>query len=152
MHQHRLNAILQRDSTGITSPTSTTKLQHDNTILETAQLDIATILLDSGTDSRLEEFLDHADDFVVIFVVAERVLDTLFAVGTGFDCGHDRLAGCHGLGDDAEDFGLDVCPVGVAGLGHRNEVGAVEDGGHAFHVQQLGCERGGMRWGEGGAW
>jgi hypothetical protein len=42
-----------------------------------------------------------------------------------------------------------VGPVGVASLGHGNEVGAVEDRCHTFHIQQLSCERRGVRWGEG---
>lgn len=38
----------------------------------------------------------------------------------------NRLSGCHSLRDKAEDLGLDVCPVGIAGFIHGNEVRTIE--------------------------
>ena len=141
MHQHRLNAVLQGNGAGIASTASTAQLQHNNTILESLEIDITTVLLDGGTDSRLEELLDHADNLVVILVVGERVLATfLVNVGGTFDAGHDGLARCHGLRDDAEHLGLDVRPVRIAAFRHGDEVGTVENGCHTLHIEQSGGE------------
>lgn len=151
MHQHRLNAILQRHSARVASPASAPQLQHDNTILKTPQLDITTILLDRGADTGLQQLLDHADNLIVLLVKGERVAHTTFLSALraiGLHSGHDRLAGRHGLRDQAEDLRLDVCPLRVAGLGHGDKVGAIEDGGHALDVEELGCERGRVWWRE----
>lgn len=78
MHQHRLNAILQRHGAGVASPACASQLQHDNTILKAPQFNITAILLNRGTDASLEQFLDHADNLVIVFVVGEGVADTAF--------------------------------------------------------------------------
>lgn len=147
MHQHRLNAILQRHGARVASPACASQLQHDNTILKAPQLDITAILLDRGTDASLQQFLDHADNLVIVFVVGEGVGDTTFLCALraiALDGRHDGLAGSHGLRDETEDLGLDVRPLCVAGLGHGDEVGAVEDGGDALDIEELGGERGGV--------
>lgn len=150
VHKHRLNTILQRNSAGIASATSTTQLQHNNTILKAFQFDITTIFLDSRADASLEQFLDHADNLVVIFVIRERVLSTLlFAVNGTLDCRHDGLARCDSLRDDAEDFRLDVRPVGVAAFRHCDEVCAVEDGCDTFDIEQFRREWGWVWWRKG---
>jgi hypothetical protein len=152
MHQHRLNTILQRNSARVASTTSTAQLKHNDTILESLQLNIATILLDSGSDSRLEKLLDHTDYLIVILVVGERILATfLIGVEGALDGRHNRLAGGHGLRDNAEDLGLDVRPLRVAAFRHGDEVGAVENGCDTLNIKQFGRKRRGVRWGEGRA-
>lgn len=153
MHQHRLNAILQRHRTRITSPTSPPQLQHNDTILETPEINIPPVLLNGRTDSRLQKLLNHTDDLLVLFVEAERVLLAAFLrmlarLGNGVD---DRLAGRHGLRDETEHFRLDVCPVGVAGLGHGDEIAAVEDRCDAVDVQEVRGQWRGVRRSEGGS-
>lgn len=141
VHKHRLDTVLQSHSAGVTSTASTTQLKHDNTILESLKINITTVLLDGGTDSRLEKLLDHADNLIVILVVGERVLTTfLVDVGGTFDACNDGLTRCHGLRDDAEDLGLDVCPVRIASFRHGNEVGSVEDGGDTLDIEEFGGE------------
>lgn len=150
VHKHRLNTILQRNSAGIAGATSTTQLQHNNTILKAFQFDITTIFLDSRTDASLEQFLDHADNLIIILVIRERVLATLLlAVNGTLDCRHDGLARCHGLSNDAEDFRLDVRPVRVAAFRHCDEVCAVEDGCDTFNIEQFRRERGWVWWRKG---
>lgn len=136
VHEHRLNTILQGNSAGVTSTASTTKLKHNNSILEPTQLDITTILLDSGANASFEKFLDHANDLVILLVESKGVVLEFLRVlrSVRFHCRHNRLTGGHGLRDEAEDFRLDVRPVDVAGLGDGDEFGPVEDGGYAFDV------------------
>jgi hypothetical protein len=52
------------------------------------------------------------------------------------------------LHDGAEDGRLDVLPLAVA-LGHRDEVGAEEDAGHAVDVEQARRQRRGVSLGFG---
>jgi hypothetical protein len=150
MHKHRLNTILQRDSARVAGTASTTQLKQNNTILESLQFDITTVFLDSRADPSLEQFLNHADDLVVVFVISEGVLAIAFllTVNGTLDGRHDRLAGCHGLRDDAEYFRLNVRPVRIAAFCHGDEVCAVEDGGDTFNIEQFGSERGRVRWRE----
>ena len=155
MHQHGLNAVLEGDGAGVAGAAGAPQLQQDHAVLEAAELDVAAVLLDGGPYAGLEELLDHADDFAVVLVVGQAVLlhgGVLRAGRRGAPIGPRScavLAGhCHqllprgdGLGDQAEDLGLDVGPAGVAGLGDGDEVGAVEYGGDAVDVHQLGGER-----------
>lgn len=145
MHQHGLNSILQRHSARVASPACAPQLQHDNTILKAPQLDITAVLLNRRTDAGLQQFLDHAHDFVVVLIVSERIAHTTLLRALGAIALHGRhngFAGCHGLCDQAEDLGLDVRPLRVASLGHGDEFGAVEDGGDTLDIEELSSERG----------
>lgn len=147
MHKHRLNTILERNRAGIAGSTSTTQLQHNNTTLKPSQFDIATVFLDSGADPSLEQFLDHAENLVIILVKGERVLATLLLGTDGtLDRRHDRLARCHSLRDDAEDFGLDMRPIRVAAFRHCDKVRAIKDGCDAVDIEQFRGERGWVWW------
>jgi len=53
------------------------------------------------------------------------------------------------LRDNAENLGLDVCPVRVTAFRHGDEVCAVEDGCDTLDVEQFGSERRWVWWGEG---
>lgn len=154
VHQHAFDTILKRYCTRVAGAACASELQiHKAVLAEPAELDIATILLDSRADSRLEELLDHADDLVVVLVVGEAVNFLLDRLGTGGHLldGDDGLARGDGLGDEGKDLRADVGPVGVAGLCDGDEVGAVEDGGDAVNVHELGGERRGVRRRDGGA-
>ena len=151
VHQHRLNAVLQRHSARVASPACAPQLQHDDSVFKAPQLDITTVLLNRGTDPGLQQFLDHADNFVVLLIIGQRVAHSTFLGALraiGLHSRHDRLAGRHGLRDQAENLGLDVCPLRVACLGHGDKVGAVEDRGDALDVEELGCERRRVWWGQ----
>lgn len=153
MHQHGLDSIPQRDRAGVAGPASSAQLQHDNTILESPEVNVTSVLLDGGADSRLQKLLDHADDLLVVFVVAQRVLLATF-LGMFARLGHrvdDRLAGSDRLSDQTEHFRLDVRPVGIAGLGHRNELGAIEDRGDSVDIQEVGGQWRGVRRSERGS-
>lgn len=149
MHKHRLNTVLQSHSAGVTSTASTAQLQHNNTVLESLEIDITTVLLDGGTNSCLEKLLDHADNLVIVLVVGERVLATfLVKIGSTFDAGHNGLTRRHGLRDDAEDLGLDVRPVGIARFRHSDEVDSIEDRGDTLDIEQFSGEGRWVGWGE----
>jgi hypothetical protein len=154
MHQHTLNTILQCHGTRITGTARTPQLKQYLAVVEAAEFNVAAVFLDSGADARVEEFFDHADDFVVIFVVCQTVgVLTALALLTGF-CGNsvdNGLARGHVFVDEGEDLGLDVAPRCGRVLGHGNVVGAEEDAGYAVDVKELGGEGRGVRWGEGGA-
>lgn len=142
MHQHALDTILERDGARVTGSAGAPQLQLDIAIVKAPKLNIATVLLDSGADPRLKQLLDHADDLVVILVVGEAVL---LGAGGGRLLGRRRLlhgdnglARGDGLGDEGKDLGSDVRPVGVAGLGDGDEVGAVKYRRDAINVHQLG--------------
>ena len=155
MHQHALDAVLERDSARVARPAGAAQLEVDVAVDEAAELDITAVFLDGGADARLEQLLDHADDLAVVLVVCQAVLllggqaggRDLLPVGADLPDGrllahrHDLLARRDGLGDEAEDLGPDVRPVGVGGLGHGDEVGAVEDGRHAVDVHELRRQR-----------
>jgi hypothetical protein len=121
MHQHALNTILQRNSARVARPASAAELKHNLAVDETAELDIAAVLLDGRADAGLEQFLDHADDFFVFGVVlrffGETALAVLFAVflRDGVD---DRLPVGDGFGDQREDLWFDVRP-GATGVARR---------------------------------
>lgn len=148
MHEHALDAVLERHSAAIARATRATQLQQNLPIDETAEIDIAAVFLDSGADAGLEELLDHADDLAVVLVVGEGVdLGALLAalvvgVGHGVD---DGLARRHELADEGEDLGLDVRPRRRAVLGYRDVVCAEENGGYAVDVEEGRGERGGVR-------
>lgn len=88
MHQHALNAVLERDCARVARPTRPTQLEQDLTILEAAELDVAAVLLDGRPHARVEQLLDHADDLGVVLVVREAVdvLGCLAVLGSGFLC------------------------------------------------------------------
>jgi hypothetical protein len=154
MHQHALNTVLEGHSTGIAGTARAPQLKHDLSVVEATELNVAAVFLDSGADTCVEEFLDHADDFVVVFVVGEAVgvLATL-ALLAGF-CGDgvdDGLAGCHIFVDEGEDLGLNVAPGCGCVFGYGDVVGAEEDAGYAINVEELGGEGRWVGWCEGGS-
>lgn len=128
MHKHRLNAIPQSNRARVASPASTSQLQHDDSVLESSEFNITAIFLDCRPDSRLQELLDHAHDFIILFVVSQRVLlAALLRILSTLRHGADnRFPGGHGLSDETKNFRLDVRPIGVACLGHCDEVGSKE--------------------------
>lgn len=148
MHQHALDAILERHGARIARAARAAQLELDEAVVEAAVLNVAAVLLDGRADARLEQLLDHAHHLAVALVVPQavvvgRVLPVALGVG-GAPLHHvdQRLPRRHGLGDERKDLGPDVRPVGVGGLGHGDEVGAVEDGRDAVDVHELRGERG----------
>ncbi len=142
VHQHALDATLQRDGTRVTGSAGAAQLQLDKAVVKAPKLNVAAILLDGGADPRLEQLLDHAHHLVVVLVVGEAVL--LHAGGGGLlgrrrlPGGDEGLAARNRLGDEGKDLGPDVRPVCVAGLCDGDEVGAVKHRRHAVNVHQLG--------------
>lgn len=132
MHQHRLNAVLQRHRTRVAGPARTPQLQHHNTIREAPELDITTIFLDRRSDAGFQKLLDHTDNLLVFLTVCQCFLvATLLGIllsSSLFYRVHNLLARCHGLSDQTEHFRFDVRPVGIARLGHCDKVDPVEDG------------------------
>lgn len=147
VHKHRLNAVLQSDSARVAGPASAAQLQHHNTVLEAPKLNVASIFLDCRPDSCLQELLDHADNFVIFFIVAERfLLAALLRVLSGFsDRVDDRLAGGYSLRNQVEDFGFDMGPVCIACLGHSDELRSEEDGGDTVNIEQVRSQGGRVR-------
>lgn len=146
MHKHRLNAILQRNRARVACTARTAQFQLHNTILKPAELNVAAVFLNRRPDARFQQFLDHANDLVVVFIVTKGILVASFlrAAVTArrpLHRVHDRLSGRHDFGDQAEDFRLDVRPVRVAGLGHRDEVRSEEHRRHAVNIEQVGGQR-----------
>lgn len=143
MHQHALDAILQRDGAGIARPARAAQLQHDLAVDETAELDVAAVFLDGWADAGLEELLNHGDDLLVLGVVlccfGETALAVLFAVflRDGVD---DRLPACDSFSDQGEDLGLDVRPGRGRVLCDGDVVAAVEDALDAVNIEEVGGE------------
>lgn len=154
MHQHALDAILECHGTRIAGTARTPQLEQNLAVVEAAEFNVTTVFLDSGADARVEEFFDHANDFIVVFVVGKTVgFLTALALLTSF-CGDgvdDGLARGHVFVDEGEDLGLDVRPGGGRVLCNGDVVGAEEDAGYAVNVEELGGERGWMWRGEGRA-
>lgn len=163
VHQHALNAILQSHRAGVTSSAGTSQLEQHIAILKSPVFDIATVLLNGRPDPRLQQLLDHTDHLAVILIVREAVhlatglspfpavvgsrstnTGPIFVVLLLRDV-DDRLPGRDGLGDEREDLGADVRPVGVGVLGHGDKVSAVEHSLHAVNVHELRGQRGRVR-------
>lgn len=129
MHQHGLNAVLQCNSARVTGPAGSSQLQIDHAIFKAAEFDITSVLLDRRSDSGLQKLLNHADDFVILLVIAQRILaPTLLATfcRCPLNCVYNVLSGCHSLGDQAENLGFNVSPVGITRFGNGNEVRSVK--------------------------
>lgn len=153
MHKHRLNTVTQRHGARIAGPASTAQLQQDNAVLKAAELNVATVFLDGGPNPCVQKLLDHADHLIFFFLVGQGLrLATFLATLTSLCNGvHDRLARCHGLSDETEDFGLDVRPVGVGRLSYGDEVRPVKYRGNTVDVEQACCQGRGVRRSEGRA-
>lgn len=152
VHQHALNAILQRHGAGVTCSACPPQLEQNIAILKAPILDIAAILLNRRPDPRLQQLLDHADHLAVVLVIGQAVhlatrLGALAVGGGGVPCLllHDidnPLPARNGLGDERKHLGPNVRPVRIGVLGHGDEVGAVEDGLDAVNVHELRGEWG----------
>lgn len=148
MHQHALDAILERHGARVACAARAAQLELDEAVVEAAVLNVPAVLLDRRADPRLQQLLDHAHHLAVALVVPQAVVVgrvlPVFGVGAGAPLYHvdQRLPRSHGLGDERKDLRADVRPVGVGGLGYRDEVGAVEDGRDAVDVHELRGERG----------
>lgn len=127
VHEHALDAVLERDCAGVTGPASTSQLEQDLAIDETPELNVSTVFLDGGSDAGFKQLLDHADDLAVVLVVRETVFLAAFVGPRGSARADDGLAGCDGLCDQAEDLGLDVRPGYGGVLADGDVVGSVED-------------------------
>lgn len=148
VHQHALNAILQRHSAGVTRSARPPQFEQHIAILKAPVLDIAAILLNRRPDPRLQQLLDHADHFTVILVVGQAVdlatrLGALPIGARGVPTLlllHDidnALPGRDGLGDERKHLGPDMRPIRIGVLGHGDEVRAVKDGLDAVDVHEL---------------
>lgn len=150
MHQHALDSVLQRHRARVARPACSAQLELDDSILEPAELDIATVLLDRGADPCLQQLLDHAHYLAVVLVVRQAILLVrLLRRFLPFIALHhvdDRLSRRDGLGDECKHLRADVRPVGVGRLGHRDEVGAVKDRGDSLDVHELRGQRRRVRW------
>ena len=138
MHQHALNAILQRNSTRITSPARTSQLELDIAIVKPPKLDIATILLNRRPDPRLQQLLNHTHHLVIILVIRQAILlrSSRLLSRLLLDS-NNRLTRGNRLCDERKDFRPDMRPVCVAGLGDGDEVCAVKHRRHPVNVHQL---------------
>lgn len=107
--------------------------------------------MNGRTDACLQQFLDHAHNLIIVLIISERVAHTTLLCALraiAFHRRHNGLASCHSLCDQAKDLGLDVRPLRVAGLGHGDEVGAIENGGDTLDIEELSSKRGRVWWGE----
>ena len=141
VHQHALDTVLERHRARIARPARSAQLELNNSILEPAELDIATVLLNSRANPRLQQLLDHAHHLAIVLVVRQAILLVrLLCILLALPALHhvnDRLTGSNSLGDERKHLRADVGPVGVGRLGHGDEVGAVEDRGDAVNVHEL---------------
>ena len=145
MHQHALYAVLQRHSARVACPAGSAQLQLDVAIFKSPELYVASVFLNGRPDARLEKFLDHANDLVVVLVVGQAILLGGLVAFPSLDDVDDGLARGDGLRDEGEDLGPDMRPVCIASLGDGDEVGTVEDGRDAVNVHELGSQRGRVR-------
>ena len=141
MHQHALNAVLQRDSTRVTSPTRTPELQEHLALvgIEPAELNISTILLNRRANPCIKQLLDHRHHLGI----------PLRRRGIG---GHrrlplrnNRLPTIQRLGDERKHLGLNMRPIDFLTLRNSDKVWAIENAPNPVHSKELSCQRGAVR-------
>lgn len=151
MHQHVLNPILQRHGARVARATRAPQLEQDLPVAEAAELDVAAILLYRRPDACVQQLPNHADNLAVLLPESHTLALSLLPRPrplrpgpvlrlAALDRVHNRLARRDGLGDEAEDLGLDVRPRRVRPLRHGYEVRPVEDGGDAVDVHEPRCQ------------
>ena len=157
MHHHALDAVPERDRARVAGSAGAAEFQEHLAVLEAAKLNVSSVLLDRGPDSRLEELVDHAHHLAVLVAILDVAALAARLTGRGarrvvLDRVDELLARRDRLGDEAEDLGLDVGPVGVARLDDGDEVRPVEDRAGAVDVQQPCGQRRRVWRGKGRAW
>ena len=149
MHQHPLDAILERYRTRTTSPARAFERQFDQAVpvrafAEPVVLEIATVLLNGRSNPRIQQFFNLCDRFGIAFQYP-RILRSVLAVRRS-PISKEGRARSKVFNDETVDFRFHRGPVGVHILGNGNEIGSEEDGPYARDA-----EEGSGEWrGEGG--
>jgi len=116
VHEHVLYAVLQRDARA-RAPHAAPRQRHRDDprpLLESNVPYVPPVLLHGGAYPRLEEFLDHRHDLVVV-VEYRRVGDDRRVPQRG-------LSGRVEVHDGTEDGCLEVLPLGLGEFRHGEEV------------------------------
>src|SRR3546814_12471135 len=95
-------------------------VQADHTHFESAEHGIAAVLGHRRTHARIHQFLDLADNLIVL-------AGTMALIATRRIVRQHRAAGGEVLHADAENGRLHQVTLALVLLGHRDEVGAAED-------------------------
>ena len=134
VHEHPLDPTLEGERTGAASATTPLEAELYFALLfhEPAILDISSILLDRGSDPRVEKLLDHGHDLGVV-VEDARVLG---AVEAGLFVKEWRSVG-EVFHDEGVDVGLEGVPVDVGVLVDGDEVGAEKESFDAGKMEEL---------------
>ena len=141
--QHSFNAVPKCNCAGITSPTGATQFQKHLSIFETSEFNISSVILNSWSNSGIQEFFDQNNHFAIVVTVCERVWDFIFLRNTWKTLSgmYNLLSWSKSFRDQAKHFRLQMCPVCICCFGNCNKIGPVEHRCNTINAQQTPGKR-----------